>query len=50
MNRQEFPEGVMSQLLSPSAMVAETLAELMQKHGGRCLLRPAGTDQSEQTG
>ena len=31
-------------------MVAKTPPELMQKHGGRCLLRPVRGDQSEQTG
>ena len=50
MNCQDFPEGVMWRHLSPSATVAKTPAELMQEHDGRCLLRPARTDQSEQTG
>lgn len=31
-------------------MVAIKQAELMQKHGGRCLLRPVRAHQSEQTG
>ena len=30
-------------------MVTKTPAELIRKHGGRCLLRPVRVDQSEQT-
>ena len=33
-----------------TAMVAQTPAGLIRRHGGRCLLRPVRADQSELVG
>ena len=35
--------------ITVTAVAAKQLAELMQKHGGRCLLRPVRADQWQQT-
>lgn len=48
--RLNDPPGLRQGLVSPQAVVAMKQAELMQKHGGWCLLRPVRADQSEQTG